>query len=226
MDTNTLFEHYVGSYFKERGYQVDVTRSVGDWGVDVFIKKDDELCAVQVKNYGNCRTKVSRKDIMELYGAMAYFDCSCAKLVYNGKMSTDAQKVADKLGIECIYLEQQISVPGTEVLAVGTTSFLDCWNEHVMPLEGQFIETKSHKQYKIVEVSPEKLVYLNTNNKPSKVKIDIFRWTFARVLNQGIIHARSIRDEFHTTHSSLIVAIFNLLPGFEIIDGPYIKLKP
>lgn len=59
MDLNRTFELNVGDYFSELGYDVDVTRATADWGVDVFIQKEGKKGAVQVKNYGNCRTRIS-----------------------------------------------------------------------------------------------------------------------------------------------------------------------
>lgn len=225
MDVNRLFEINVGEYFRELDYEVDVTRAVGDWGVDVFISKDGQKGAVQVKNYENCRTRVSRKDIMELYGAMAFFDCSFAKLVYNGKMNDDAKKVAEKLNIECIYKEQELAIFGdNKRSAIIPYSFEECWKKFVQPLENQDIKTKGNKIYTICNVTNDRITYRNTNGKENKVKVDLFKWTFDKVLNCGIVHGKAIRDEFKTTHSSLVVAIFNLIPYFEIINGPYIKI--
>lgn len=226
MDTNRLFELNVGDYFHSQGYEVDVTKSTGDWGVDVFIQKDGEKGVVQVKNYGNCRTRISRKDVMELYGAMAFFDCNFAVIVYNGAMNDDAIQVARKLGIECIYMSQILTIPSIPTdSAIEIESFEDCWNRYVVPLKGQNIITKSHKSYKICDVRKDKIIYENTNGKEQHVKIDIFKWTFNRILSAGIVHGKSIRDEFHTIHSSLVVAVFSYIPYFEIIKGPYIKLK-
>ena len=47
---------------------IDVTRGVADWGADVFCEKDGVKYVGQVKMYGTSKTKISRKDVMELYG--------------------------------------------------------------------------------------------------------------------------------------------------------------
>ena len=62
-----------------------------------------------VKMYGDCKTKVNRQMMMELYGVMHYFDCQGAIMIYNGKIMPDAQKVANKLGIQMIYLNQNLA---------------------------------------------------------------------------------------------------------------------
>ena len=226
MDANRAFELNVGDYFGEQGYDVEVTRATADWGVDVFIQKDGKKGAVQVKNYGNCRTRISRKDIMELYGAMAFFDCDFAMLVYNGAMNEDAIKVASKLDIQCIYMDQVIEVPSAlDDTSMEIESFEDCWHKYIVPLKGQYISTKSQKLYRICDVRTDKIIYENTSGKSQPVKIDVFKWTFNRILSTGLVHGKSIRDEFHTIHSSLVVALFNYIPYFEVVKGPYIKLK-
>lgn len=226
MDVNRLFELNVGEYFRELDYEVDVTRAVGDWGVDVFISKGGQKGAVQVKNYGNCRTRISRKDVMELYGAMAFFDCSFAKLVYNGKMNDDAKKVAEKLNIECIYKDQELTLfSNNKISTTIPYSFEECWKMFVQPLKGQQIRTKSNGTYTIRDVTNDRITYINTNGKEHKVKVDLFKWTFDKVLKCGIVHGKAIRDEFKTTHSSLVVAIFNLIPYFDIINGPCIIIS-
>ena len=45
---------------------------------------------------------------MELYGVMHYFDCQGAMMIYNGRIMPDAVKVAIKLGIQLIYLDQHL----------------------------------------------------------------------------------------------------------------------
>lgn len=226
MDTNRSFELNVGDFFRRQGYDVDVTRATGDWGVDVFIEKDGHKGAVQVKNYGNCRTSISRKDVMELYGAMAFFDCDFAKIVYNGRMNDDAKLVAEKLGIECIVKEQDLKISLPENIAqIIPDSFYDCWHKYIAPLKEREIETKSNMKYLICDVSDDRIVYQNTKGKLNKVKIDLFKWVFDRLMSSGIVYGKSIRDEFKTTHSSLVVALFAYIPYFEIIDGPYIKIK-
>ena len=83
MKRHRSYEFYAAKYLNDLGYTTDVTNAVGDWGVDIFALKDGIKYAVQVKMYGVSKTKISRKDIMELYGAMEYFDCQADILIYN-----------------------------------------------------------------------------------------------------------------------------------------------
>lgn len=225
MDINQEYEIKTSEYFAKLGYTVDVTRFSGDWGVDVFIQKDGKKGAVQVKNYGNCRTKISRKDVMELYGAKAYFDCTFAKIVYNGEMSKEAIVVAEKLGIECIKIENPLIIDNQVKGSNIQESFEKCWINYVIPLQNTYISTISGQKYKICEVTSDKLYYENTKGKKNPVRIDFFKWVYYRILNDQMVKGKDIRDEFHIVHSSLIVSVFRKIPYFEVTKGPYIRIR-
>ena len=70
------YEKCVSDYFKEQGYEVELTPQSNDYGVDVFARKGDEKIAIQVKMYGNSSRKVNRQMIMNLHGAKDYFGCT------------------------------------------------------------------------------------------------------------------------------------------------------
>lgn len=62
-----LFEQVVSSVFGALGYDSAVTSYSGDDGIDVFLRKGEELIGVQVKRYKN---KIDVGQIRELAGAM------------------------------------------------------------------------------------------------------------------------------------------------------------
>ena len=97
MRRHRRFEFLASEYVKKEGYDTDVTPGIADWGVDVFAEKDGKRYAVQAKMYGDCKTKINRRMMMELYGVMHYFDCQGAIVVYNGQIMKDAKTVAEKL---------------------------------------------------------------------------------------------------------------------------------
>lgn len=82
MRRHRRFEFLAGEYLKQEGYQTEVTQGTADWGVDVFAEKDGIKYVVQAKMYGDCKTKINRSMMMELYGVMHYFDCQGAILIY------------------------------------------------------------------------------------------------------------------------------------------------
>ncbi len=99
------FEYKVSDYYKQQGYETFITPYSGDWGIDVIASRRKEKLAIQVKKYGGTSRKITRLSMMQLYGAMAYKDCTRAVMVTDGECLPDAIDVATKLGIEVIYLQ-------------------------------------------------------------------------------------------------------------------------
>lgn len=95
------YEQYIASIFQNQGYKTLVTPYSNDWGIDVIAIKGKEKIAIQAKMYGNKR-KVNRAAIMQLYGAMAYQDCTKAVIATDGELLDDAISVAKKLKIEIL----------------------------------------------------------------------------------------------------------------------------
>ncbi len=46
-------EELVGELFRKKGYSVEVTQASGDYGIDVWAKKDDMVIGIQVKKENN-----------------------------------------------------------------------------------------------------------------------------------------------------------------------------
>lgn len=89
------YEQYIASIFQNQGYKTLVTPYSNDWCIDVIAIKGKEKIAIQAKMYGNKR-KVNRAAIMQLYGAMAYQDCTKAVIATDGELLDDAISVAKK----------------------------------------------------------------------------------------------------------------------------------
>lgn len=101
------YEHYVAQLFKEMGYKTDVTSFSNDYGVDVFAFKGEEKIAIQVKKYGNSNRKINRDVFLKLHGSKDYFDCTKAIVATDGSIMPDAKQVAEKLGIEIMYISEK-----------------------------------------------------------------------------------------------------------------------
>lgn len=144
------FEIMVAKFFKMQGYDTILTPYSGDWGIDVIATKGKEKVAVQAKMYGDSARKVSRLAMMQLYGAMAYQDCTRAVMVTNGECMEDALIVAEKLGIEVVYLdktpqlvdaEKAIEVQTkAESKPTGIMEFNDVWERYIIPLQGKLLK--------------------------------------------------------------------------------------
>ncbi len=222
MKRHRNFEFYAGEYLKHQRYNVQVTQGVGDWGVDVFCEKNGKRYAVQVKMYGTSKTKISRKQIFELYGVMSYFDCQGAMVVYNGGIMSDAVNVAEKLGVELIPLdyramETEIS---EDLFQEDEYSFENIWNTYVRPLAYTKIENSSGYSASVGEVTDGYIVRINNQGKGERVKSDLFKWMIDRIHSYGVAESIDLRNEFHTVHSSFVTLVFANIPVCEVAYNP------
>jgi len=222
MKRHRSFEFFVGEYLRQLGYtDVDVTQGVADWGVDAFAMKDGKKYVVQAKMYGDCKTKVNRRQMMELYGVMHYFDCQGAILIYNGGIMDDACLVADKLGIQLHYLDQHLMdepVSDADQTQDGL-SFNSVWTD-IRSLAGRTIANSRGTTYQILTVTEGDITYINQNGKKHKESADLFRRILARIQRYGYVQQCQLRNEYETKASAFIATVFANLPSCEVTPNP------
>ena len=174
MKRHRRFEFLAGEYLKKEGYEVEVTQGVADWGVDVFAKKDGIRIAVQAKMYGDCKTSITRRMMMELYGVMHYFDCQKSMMIYNGRIMPDALQVAEKLGIQLVYLDQhRLDQLLPEVSLEETAdTFNTLWQE-IRQLEGKTIANNRGTSYNILKVTDGDITYTHQPLSPQSFHLAI-----------------------------------------------------
>ena len=217
MKRHRRFEFLAGEYLKKEGYEVEVTQGVADWGVDVFAQKDSIRIAVQAKMYGDCKTSITRRMMMELYGVMHYFDCQRAMLIYNGRI----------MGIQLVYLDQHIlDLLLPEVATEETTdTFNTIWQE-IRQLEGKTIINNRGTCYNILKVTDGDVTYTNQNDKRHRESADLFRRILARVQSYGSIQQSQLRGEFGTYASAFVATVFSATNSCEVTVNPNtIRLK-
>lgn len=73
------FEHYLSVLFKGLGYSVEVTKSTGDFGADLILKKDHDKIVVQAKRYKN---KVGIKAIQEISASRLHYGATQSWVVF------------------------------------------------------------------------------------------------------------------------------------------------
>lgn len=97
--TPTEFESYVGTIYESLGYNVTVTKQSGDGGIDLILKKKDEVVAVQVKRY--MKGGVGRPEIQRLVGASLH---NFNKMIFvtTSYYSNEAREYAVQHGVELI----------------------------------------------------------------------------------------------------------------------------
>lgn len=171
--------------------------------------------------YGASKTKISRKDVMELHGVMDYFDCDRAFFFYNGKISSDALKAAEKLRVEWIYVDYlEMDSPLTTDYTNDAISIDEIWDKYIKPLEGKELINTQGFSNKILKVDDAYIVRLSHTGKLSKVKKDWFKWIIDRVLHYGYAEAVDLRNEFHCRESSFVTLVFREIPLFKVTYNP------
>ena len=217
MRRHRQFEFLAADYLKNEGYEVEVTQGVADWGVDVFAEKDGKRYVVQAKMYGDCKTKITRSMMMELYGVMHYFDCQGAMLIYNGGIMDDAIKVAEKLGIQLIYLDQHLldQVQSDDTLDDTSDVFETIWND-IRQLEGQVIHKSVDTYYTIEKVTDGDITYRNKSGNRYRESSDLFRRIIVYIWAHGSIRQCQMRGEFGTYASAFITAMLGQTSLLEV----------
>lgn len=221
MKRHRSFEFLAAKVAEKMGFEnVDVTRGVADWGADLFCERDGKRYVGQVKMYGTSRTRMSRKDVMELYGVMAYFDCQGAFFIYSGKVGEDARRVAEKLGIALYCTDgMELDSPETDEYLSEGIDFASVWENYVKPLEGREVITLSGVRYRITEVTDGAIRYVNSSGKHHLDRIDYFKWMIDRMNRCGEAYAIDLRNEFKMQSSSFVTAVLGAIPLFRVEPG-------
>lgn len=86
------FEYACADILKANGYKhVKVTRSSGDFGVDVIAEKDNVRYAIQCKRYNH---KLDNTPIQEVVGGLAYYQCDKGAVMTNQYFTEPAKQLA------------------------------------------------------------------------------------------------------------------------------------
>lgn len=221
MKRHRRFEFLAGEYLKKEGFEIEVTQGVADWGVDVFAEKDGMKYVVQAKMYGDCKTKINRRMMMELYGVMRYFECQGAMMIFNGEMMPDAVKVAEKLDIQLVYIDQhQLDEPCSEIDLPETEQTFDIIWSDIRTLAGQTITNSRGTSYLIINVTDGDITYINNAGHQMREKADLFRQIVGYICRYGSIQQCQLRGEFGTYASAFISTVFANIPSCEVILNP------
>lgn len=227
MKLPTQYEHFVADYYVSKGYKAQVTPESNDFGIDVILTKGKEKIAVQAKMYGNSTRGVNRKSFMELHGAKSVFECTKAIMVTDGEVLPDAQEVANKLGIEIVFLPFKPIIipevknePQRKQTIKEINSFDEIWREYVMPLKGRTITGETGLTNKIVKVDFSGVTRITKNGTSNTIPIEPFQWAINRILSKGSVTRDEINQEFVGRLSSGTVLILSQIPIFTTLTNP------
>lgn len=213
------YEEYIAELYQKKGYKTMVTPLSGDWGIDVIAIKKEEKIAIQAKMYGNTSRKVNRTAIMQLYGAMAYQDCTKAVLATDGDILEDAKAVALKLNIEILQTKYSESGSKEEANCTmsttphfgGLPTFDEMWQQYILPLKGVILRN-TRGENKIVDVSWAGITRITSNGKKGQIQIEGFKLAYNELLKRGEVTRDYINQQVDKRCSSGIVLILKQLP--------------
>ncbi|MBH0229536.1 restriction endonuclease [Halobacillus yeomjeoni] len=103
------FEKLVAILFQKLGYSVEITKAVGDQGVDLIVEKDGRKYGVQTKCYSK---PVSNKAIQEIVAGIKYYNLDRAIVVTNNTYTKSALNLAERNNVllwDGAILEEKIN---------------------------------------------------------------------------------------------------------------------
>lgn len=224
------FEQAVADFFQQQGYVVKLTPRSYDYGVDVIASKENERVAVQAKMYE--QRQVNYQDVMYLFAGRTIYDCDIAVLITSGKISVDARRVAEKLGVKLTDSWLPSAMSSTEQLSSKSEapnnigrgsreeSFGKAWKQYVIPLEGTKVCTSTGKENLIRKVTWDYLERESSNSKASKIELKIFRLCYSHILENGYMTRNEINHLYSKRGSAIIFAVLARIPYFEVRHGP------
>jgi restriction system protein len=212
------YEELVSNHFRQRGYVAETTSYINDYGVDIFAIKGKEKIAVQAKMYGSGR-KINRQMVMELFGAKEYFDCTKAVIATDGVFLQDAILVAEKLKIEILYINAAPNFVKSDTTEKQKT-FEIIWEDYIIPLQGKLLLRDNGETNEIITVNWGEIHRLTSNGKKGKIKIEIFKHTVNKLLNDGYITRDYINQNYLCRASSGVILILSQVPFFHLTNSP------
>jgi len=85
------FELFIAELFTRMGYTTEITKSSGDYGIDVIAKKKGTSIGIQAKCYSN---KVPNKAVQEAIAGVSYYNLDKGMVVTNHYFTKQAQNQA------------------------------------------------------------------------------------------------------------------------------------
>ena len=95
--TGLEFEELTCDILASNGFDIaENTQATADFGVDVLARKDGISYAIQCKLYNS---PVGVEAVQQIYAGRAYYECHVAMVLTNQYFTSNAKKLADKLGV-------------------------------------------------------------------------------------------------------------------------------
>ncbi len=102
------FEEHVGQIFASMGFNVRVTPTSRDGGIDLFVEKDSGRSIVQCKHF--TKGNVSRPDLQRFYGVLIHEGANRGYFVTTGRFTADAIAFVSGKPITLLDIEDLIEL--------------------------------------------------------------------------------------------------------------------
>ena len=115
------FELYLKSLFENMGYNVDLTKTTGDYGADLVIEKKGKQTIIQAKCYNHT---VGVKAVQEIIAARNYYKIYDAMVITNNYFSREAENLALESNVKLadrIVLEKMVRKYDVRIIKVSTS---------------------------------------------------------------------------------------------------------
>lgn len=90
------FEEFLATYYRANGYRVRLTKTTGDFGADLILKKKGETTVVQAKRYKNA---VGIEAVQQIIGGKAYYHADKMVVATNSYYTKAAKELAEESGV-------------------------------------------------------------------------------------------------------------------------------
>ncbi len=97
------FENYIGELFRCLGFDAEVTKATGDYGVDVICEKGNERIAIQAKRHSQ---RVNLKAVQEVVAGMRKYQCNKSMVITSNYFSQSAIELASNNNCELVDRDQ------------------------------------------------------------------------------------------------------------------------
>lgn len=149
------FEKEVAKWYYAQGYVAETTKQSGDGGIDIILKKDDEIAYVQCKRFTT--SKVSVEVVRELYGVMVADNVEHGFIVCIKGVTAEAKAFMNRCGIELVTLDDLVENDDGDLDCDSMGFFYDSWlSLGRFYLYAKVYTDKTLAEKKIVEIDPHK----------------------------------------------------------------------
>lgn len=101
------FEHFVANVFQRQGYTVERTGASGDHGIDVILRKLDQVVAVQCKQWDHA---IGEPIVRDFYGAMVHAGVNMGFVVTSSHFTVQAETFAQHKPIQLYDIDALIQL--------------------------------------------------------------------------------------------------------------------